>query len=73
MAQTALGGTHRITGVTIQAWQTRHHGWTAHVRYTYEFAPASAPGGEAYTDLSRGELLDLLDAVKESLEAGTEY
>lgn len=73
MAQTALGGAHQITGVSFNGWQTRHHGWTVQVRYTYEFAPASAPGGELYTDLTRGELLDLLEAIKGSLELGTEF
>lgn len=62
-----------LIGVNLVTWHTPRCGWSLRVQYHYEYAPAGAPTSELYNNLGRGELLDVLDALREELGTGTEY
>jgi hypothetical protein len=62
-----------LIGVTFTAFRVRREGWTLVVRRNWEWAPAGAPDEERYSALARGELLDVLDALRDQLGVGSEY
>jgi hypothetical protein len=48
-------------------------GWNVTVRRTWDWSKPGAPEVEYYDRLSRGEMLDVLLALRELLDVGTEY
>lgn len=62
-----------LIGVTFQCWLVPHDGWCLRVTRTYEYQAPGALQSEKYDRLSRGELLDVLDAVRAALDVGLEY
>lgn len=62
-----------LVGVTFHAHRVRREGWTLLVTRTWEFERKGALDNERYTGLTRGELLDVLDALRELLGVGSEF
>jgi hypothetical protein len=62
-----------LVGVTFTAFRVRREGWTLVVRRNWEWAPAGAPDEEKYDRLTRGEMLDVLDQLRDQLDLGTEF
>jgi hypothetical protein len=62
-----------LVGAHLSVWWRRRKGWSVRVIRTYEYMGAGAAPSELYEELSRGELLDVLDALREQLSIGPEY
>lgn len=62
-----------LVAVHWTTWLVRREGWSLLERRTYEFSPGGAPTETKYDRLTRGELLDLLDTLRQELDVGTEF
>jgi len=62
-----------LLGVSFQAVSVPGKGWNLVVRRTWDWSAKGAPEVEQYDRLSRGELLDVMDALRDQLDLGTEY
>lgn len=62
-----------LIGVTIVTWYVPRKGWCLRLTETYEYMGIGGPKQTLYDELSRGELLDVLEAVRSQLSIGTEY
>lgn len=57
-----------LVGVNLVTWRVPREGWSLRVIKTYEYEAPGAPTQELYDRLSRGELLDVLDAIRAELD-----
>lgn len=62
-----------LIGVTIVTWYVPRRGWCLRLTETFEYMGVSGPRQTLYDSMSRGELLEVLLAVRENLSIGTEY
>lgn len=62
-----------LMAVSLAAVHVERNGWNLTVRRTWDWSKPGAPETEIYEHLTRGELLDVLDAIRAQLELGTEY
>jgi len=67
-----MGGEQLISGDLVAAnivvWLVPGEGWSLRLMRTYEYSVGGAPEPELYNRLSRGELLDVWDAIREELD-----
>lgn len=61
-----------LVGVSLQGVLIPRVGWTVTVRRTWEYSRPGAPEVEHYDRLTRGEMLDVVDALRSQLDFGTE-
>ena len=57
-----------LIAVNLVTWRVPREGWCLRVIRTYEYSLPGAPVNELYDHLSRGELLSILDSIREQLD-----
>ncbi len=62
-----------LVAVQLSVVHVRHAGWNVSVRRMWSWSKPGAPEVEVYDRLTRGELLDVLDAIRAQCDIGAEY
>lgn len=62
-----------LVSVQFSAVHVPREGWNLSVRRMWTWSKPGAPEVEVYSRLTRGELLDVLDVIREQCSTGTEF